>query len=151
MSTFANKRLSKELLQLEKNTIPGITFLPPDDIMTWYAMIQGPPDTPYEKGTFKIRFRFNDDYPVKSPIVDFITPMYHPNIYRDGKICVDILQSEWSPAQNIRTVLLSIMSLLSDPNPASPANRDAAILYNTNRDEYNKMVREFVEKHLNLD
>ena len=151
MSTFANKRLTKELSQLEKNTIPGITIIPSENIMTWYATIQGPPDTPYEKGTFKIRFRFNDDYPVKAPIVDSITPIYHPNFYRDGKICVDILQSEWSPAQNIRTILLSIMSLLSDPNPASPANREAAILYNTNREEYNKTVREFVEKHLNLD
>jgi ubiquitin-conjugating enzyme E2 A len=149
MSTFANKRLSKELLQLEKNTIPGITILPSDDIMTWHAMIQGPSDTPYEKGKFKIRFRFNDDYPVKAPIVDFITPtpMYHPNIYRDGKICVDILQSEWSPVQNVRTILISIISLLTDPNPNSPANRDAAILYTKSKEEYNIKVRKFIEEN----
>lgn len=150
MSTFANKRLAKELIQLEKNAIPGVEIIKTDNIMLLYATIQGPPETPYEKGTFKIRFRFNDDYPVKSPIVDFITPIFHPNVYRDGKICVDILQSEWSPAQNIRTVLLSIISLLSDPNPASPANRDAAMLYSSNIEEYNKKVREFVEQNISL-
>jgi ubiquitin-protein ligase len=142
------KRLTKELasLQSEKNKISGIDIETPSDIMTWNATITGPSDSPYENGIFKMLIRFNDEYPVKSPSVKFLTPMFHPNIYRDGKICIDILQAEWSPAQNVRTILLSILSLLTDPNPASPANRDAAILYN-NKDEYDKKVRQFVEEN----
>ena len=140
------KRLTKELASLlsEKNKIPGIIIENPSDIMIWYVIIVGPSDSPYENGIFKMLIRFNDEYPVKAPSVKFLTPMYHPNIYRDGKICVDILQAEWSPALNVRTILLSVMSLLTDPNPSSPANRDAAILYE-NRVEYDKKVREFIE------
>ena len=140
------KRLTKELVSLlsEKNKITGIIIENPSDIMTWYVTIVGPPDSSYENGIFKMLLRFNDEYPVKAPSVKFLTPMFHPNIYRDGKICIDILQAEWTPALNVRTILLSIMSLLTDPNPSSPANRDAAILYES-RVEYDKKVREFIE------
>ena len=151
MSALTLKRLNKELSQAMNNKIPGITIENPTDIMVWYATINGPKDTPYEDGIFKIRFRFNDEYPVKAPSVDFIVPMYHPNIYRDGKICVDILQSEWSPTQNVRTILLSIMSLLADPNPASPANREAALLYDKDKNAYNIKVREFIKEHHQSD
>ena len=146
--SIAVKRLTKELtsLQSEKNKIPGIIIDNPSDIMTWNATILGPSDSPYENGIFKMLIRFNDEYPVKAPSVKCLTPMFHPNFYRDGKICVDILQAEWTPSQNVRTILLSIMSLLTDPNPSSPANRDAAILYN-DKTEYDKKVRQFVEEN----
>jgi len=146
--SFANVRLSRELskLQSESDKIDGITIETPSDLMIWNAKISGPPETPFEKGVFDIILRFDTDYPVKPPSVKFLTPMFHPNIYRDGKICVDILQSsEWTPAQNIRTILLSIVSLLMDPNPASPANREAAELYNKDQTAYGIKVREFIE------
>ena len=146
--SFANVRLSRELskLQSESDKIDGITIETPSDLMVWNAKISGPPETPFEKGVFDIILRFDTDYPVKPPSVKFLTPMFHPNIYRDGKICVDILQSsEWTPAQNIRTILLSIISLLMDPNPASPANREAAELYNKDQNAYGVKVREFIE------
>lgn len=145
MTDFMTKRITKELAKLETDKIEGIALIDCKNIMVWHVEIKGPPDTPYENGVFKMLIRFeNSDYPVRPPSVKFITPMYHPNIYRDGKICIDILQQEWSPIQTIRTILISIMSLLNDPNPASPANREAAELYNKNRDEYNNKVREHV-------
>ena len=108
-------------------------------------MIRGPKDTPYEDGNFELILRFNSDYPIKPPSVQFLTPMFHPNIYRDGKICLDIIQSkEWSPSQNIRTILISIISLLEDPNPSSPANGEAAKLYNEDRLAYNIKVKEYI-------
>ncbi len=148
MSNFTNIRLSRELtkLQTEANKLDGIIIEPPTNLMCWNAKIKGPPETPYEDGIFDMTLTFDNDYPVKPPSVKFLTPMYHPNIYRDGKICVDILQShEWTPAQNIRTILVSIMSLLMDPNPSSPANREAAQLYMNDKEEYNKKVREFIK------
>jgi ubiquitin-conjugating enzyme E2 A len=146
MSRFATIRLTKELAKIQQEKVDGITIGNPENLMEWYAKISGPPDTPYEDGVFNIVLKFDDEYPVKAPFVKFLTPMYHPNIYRDGKICVDILQShEWTPAQNIRTILVSIMSLLMDPNPSSPANREAAELYNKDKKAYEQKVREFIK------
>lgn len=150
--SFANVRLSRELskLQSESDKLDGINIELPQDLMVWNAKINGPPNTPFEKGIFNIMLKFDTDYPIKPPSVKFITPMYHPNIYRDGKICVDILQSsEWTPAQNVRTILISIMSLLMDPNPLSPANREAAELYNKDIIAYGDKVRNFIEENKN--
>lgn len=150
MSNLTISRLTKELakLQSEADKLEGIIIEHPEDLMVWKAKIKGPVDTPFEEGIFDMQLTFDSDYPRKPPSVKFITPMYHPNIYRDGKICVDILQShEWTPAQNIRTILISIMSLLMDPNPASPANREAAELYIRNRKEYDNKVREFIRNN----
>ena len=144
-SKFAHLRLSKELKKLSSDDkIDGIIIEDPKDLFFWKAKIKGPISTPFENGIFDITLTFNNEYPVKPPSVKFLTPMFHPNIYRDGKICVDILQGEWSPVQNIRTILLSIISLLSDPNPNSPANREAAILYMNDRKAYENKVRELI-------
>ena len=142
-------RITKELKKLLSENIDGIIINEPaQDIMKWSVQIKGAPGTFYENGIFEMLIRFDDDYPIKAPSVKFLTPMYHPNIYKDGKICVDILQPhEWTPSQNIRTILLSIQSLLMDPNPSSPANREAAELYNKNIKEYEKKVREFIKEN----
>jgi len=151
LSNFTSVRLSKELLKLqsEKEKMEGIIIETPEDLSIWKARIEGPKLTPYENGIYEMRIKFDSDYPIKPPSVKFITPMYHPNIYRDGQICVDILQNhEWSPVQNVRTILISIISLLMDPNPLSPANREAAELYLKDKQQYEKKVREFVEKQM---
>jgi ubiquitin-conjugating enzyme E2 A len=148
-SKFATVRLARELSKLRSETgkVDGITINEPENIMKWTAIMKGPPETPYEDGIFEMELKFDDDYPVKPPSVKFITPMFHPNIYRDGKICIDILQShEWTPAQNIVSILVSIRSLLMDPNPSSPANRDAAVIYEQSKEKYNQKVREFIKQ-----
>ncbi len=115
------------------------------NIMAWQAVIFGPDDTPWEGGTFRLLLEFTEEYPNKPPLVKFITKMFHPNIYSDGKICLDILQNQWSPIYDIAAVLTSIQSLLSDPNPASPANGEASNLFERDRREYTRRVREIVE------
>lgn len=146
---FTNIRLSRELskLQSDSDKLEGIIIETPTDLMIWHAKIKGPTNSPFENGVFDIELKFDTDYPIKPPSVKFLTQMYHPNIYRDGKICIDILQSEWTPAQNIRTILLSIISLLMDPNTLSPANRDAANLYNSDITAYEQKVKNIINLH----
>lgn len=112
----------------------------------WQAVIFGPEDTPWEGGTFKLNLTFSEDYPNKAPVVKFESKMFHPNIYNDGGICLDILQNQWSPIYDVSAILTSIQSLLCDPNPNSPANSEAARLYSECKREYNKKVQEVVER-----
>jgi len=133
--------------RLQNDPPSGVTGAPMDtNIMLWQAVIFGPDDTPWEGGTFKLVLEFTEDYPNKAPQVRFLTKMFHPNIYNDGQICLDILQNQWSPIYDISAILTSIQSLLCDPNPSSPANSEASRLYNENRREYNRRVREIVEQ-----
>jgi ubiquitin-conjugating enzyme E2 A len=94
---------------------------------------------------------FPDNYPHSPPEVKFSTPIFHPNVYKSGAICLDILQRNWSAANDVSSVLISIQSLLTDPNPASPANSEAARLYNENRPEYVRRVRQCVEDSWNQE
>lgn len=73
-----------------------------------------------------------EDYPMTAPKVVFNTKIYHPNIDNLGRICLDILKDKWSPALQIRSVLLSIQALLSSPNPDDPLNNEAAENWKTN-------------------
>lgn len=145
--SFANIRLTRELAKLTSDNIDGIEICNTDNIRNWTASINGPIDTPYQNFKFNLELKFNDNYPVKAPSVKFISPIYHPNVYKDGKICVDILQGEWSPVQNVRTILISIRSLLMDPNPNSPANRDAAVIYKQSKELYAKKVIDYLNSN----
>lgn len=104
-----------------------------------------PDDTAWEGGTFKLTMHFTEDYPNKPPVVKFVCRLFHPNVYADGGICLDILQNNWSPIYDIAAVLTSIQSLLCDPNPNSPANSEAARLFQENPREYHKRVQATVE------
>lgn len=91
--------------------------------MAWQAVIFGPDDTPWEGGTFKLFLEFSEEYPNKAPMVKFVSKLFHPNVYADGKICLDILQNQWSPIYDIAAILTSIQSLLSDPNTGTFSSR----------------------------
>ena len=138
-------RITKELERIKKEPIEGFTLTNCDNIVVWEGILNGPSDTPYEKGKFKMQISFGENYPLKAPSVKFLQFIYHPNIYKDGKICVDILQPDgWTAAQNVRSIIISLRSLFMDPNPKSPANREAAELYIKSIDEYNIKVREYI-------
>ncbi|XP_062712974.1 ubiquitin-conjugating enzyme E2-17 kDa isoform X1 [Aedes albopictus] len=133
--------------RLQEDPPTGVSGAPTDNnIMIWNAVIFGPHDTPFEDGTFKLTIEFTEEYPNKPPTVRFVSKMFHPNVYADGGICLDILQNRWSPTYDVSAILTSIQSLLSDPNPNSPANSMAAQLYKENRREYEKRVKACVEQ-----
>ena len=146
MSTPARRKLLRDLKVMQETPPFGIVAAPNEDnVCIWYAVIIGPENTTWEGGVFKLRLQFTEEYPNKPPNVVFLTKMYHPNIYPNGNICLDILQNQWSCIYDISSILTSIQSLLSDPNPTSPANSEAAKLYTENKKLYNKKVRECVE------
>ncbi|KAK4712477.1 hypothetical protein R3W88_006990 [Solanum pinnatisectum] len=152
MSTPARKRLMRDFKRLQQDPPAGISGAPYDNnIMLWNAVIFGPDDTPWDGGTFKLTLQFSEDYPNKPPTVRFVSRMFHPNIYADGSICLNILQNQWSPIYDVAAILTSIQSLLCDPNPNSPANSEAARMFSENKREYNRKVREIVEQSWTAD
>lgn len=115
------------------------------DLLSWEAIITGPEDTPWEGGLFRLKLKFSDSYPLLPPEVRFLTPIFHPNVYVDGRVCLSILDSFWSPSLSVQSVLLSLQSLLSDPNPRSSANAEAGGLLVNNPNEYYRRVLDSVE------
>ena len=112
-----------------------------DNLFQWQASVVGPDESPWEGGIYKLRLQFPDQYPDKPPRVRFLSEMFHPNIFADGSLCLDIIQDKWKPIYTVASILSSIQSLLCDPNTDSPANQEAAKLYQANKKEYNKCVR----------
>lgn len=114
----ALKRINKEFKDMQREIATGAphgcTAQPVgSDMFHWNGIINGPADSPYERGIFEMTIRFPCDYPFKPPKVAFTTKIYHPNIAPNGGICLDILKQQWSPALTISKVLLSICSLLT--------------------------------------
>jgi len=140
------RRITTELKQLEKDPPMNCSAGPiGDDIFKWEATIIGPTETVYEGGVFKLLIHFSDRYPFKPPKIRFLTRIYHPNINSSGGICLDILKDQWSPALTISKVLLSICSLLSDPNPDDPLVPDIADEYMNDRETYNNTAKTWTQ------
>ncbi|KAI0398030.1 putative glutaryl-CoA dehydrogenase [Xylariaceae sp. FL0594] len=118
-----------------------------EDLFHWQATIMGPTDSPYSGGVFFLAIHFPTDYPFKPPKVNFTTRIYHPNINSNGSICLDILRDQWSPALTISKVLLSICSMLTDPNPDDPLVPEIAHVYKTDRSRYEATAREWTRKY----
>lgn len=136
---MAIRRITRELKSITEDP-PSCCSAGPigDDYYHWQATILGPEDSPYEGGVFMLDIRFPLEYPFQPPKILFNTKIYHPNINSHGNICLDIFKNAWSPALTISKVLLSICSLLTDPNPEDPLVTAIAKQYRDNINEYNK-------------
>jgi len=155
--------LQKQLKELLKNPVDGFSvgLVDDSDIYKWNVMIEGPSDTPYEGGFFPAILEFPKEYPSKPPKMTFKTPgFWHPNVHSDGKVCISILHEakedkfnqqekmseKWRPILGVEAVLLSVVSLLSDPNFESPANIDASVMLKKDPEGYRKKIRRLVRK-----
>jgi len=144
---MALKRIQKELQDMARDPPASCSAGPVgDDLFHWTATILRPEDSPYSGGVFFLDIHFPADYPFKPPKVSFQTKVYHPNINKNGSICLDILKEQWSPALTISRVLLSISSLLTDPNPDDPLVPEIAHQYKTNRAAFENTARDWTSK-----
>ncbi|KAL6495339.1 E2 SUMO-conjugating protein ubc9 [Orobanche gracilis] len=158
---MASKRIIKELKDLQRDPPTSCSAGPvAEDMFHWQATIMGPQDSPYSGGVFLVTIHFPPDYPFKPPkplcvntgvvvetFVAFRTKVFHPNINSNGSICLDILKEQWSPALTISKVLLSICSLLTDPNPDDPLVPEIAHMYKTDKTKYEQTARSWTQKY----
>lgn len=146
LSTSA-KRIQKELAEITIDPPPNCSAGPKgDNLYEWFSTILGPAGSVYESGVFYLDIHFSADYPFKPPKVTFKTRIYHCNINSQGAICLDILKDNWSPALTISKVLLSICSLLADCNPKDPLVASIANQYLNNREEHDKIAKEWTQR-----
>ncbi|KAJ3489430.1 hypothetical protein NLI96_g2142 [Meripilus lineatus] len=130
------KRIIKETERLVADPAPGISAAPHEDNLRYFDVtIQGPDGSPFQNGVFSLELFLPEEYPMAPPKVRFLTKIYHPNI------------DKWSPALQIRTVLLSIQALLSAPNPDDPLATDVAKHYKENEKDAQRVSREWTERY----
>jgi len=153
--------LKKQLAELKKKPVEGFSagLVSDDDIYKWEVLIIGPADTPFEGGVFKASLDFPKEYPLRPPKMRFVTEIWHPNIDKDGNVCISILHEpgadkwgyekaseRWLPIHTVESILISVISMLADPNDQSPANVDAAKMWRENYPEFKKKVAACVRK-----
>jgi len=140
-------RFFKELERLKKKSVARDGFVIKSSDERTHNLkvdIAGPNDSPWAGGLFTLSVTCGPDYPMKPPKAKFIGKIWHPNVGQNGDICLDVLQNMWSPALTLEQLFLSIASLLTDPNPESPMNSEAATLYKKNRQQYDERIRKLV-------
>ncbi|KAI6322456.1 hypothetical protein MCOR29_004737 [Pyricularia oryzae] len=148
----SQKRVQKELADCMTNPPPGMKVsLPSDaDIFTWHVTLAGPADTAYAGGQYGLVVKLPADYPFKAPIITFATRIYHPNVTNDsaGNICISALKPEnWKPASKLLGVLEAVRSLLVEPNPDDPLEARIAEEYKSNRPEFDKNAKSYVQRY----
>jgi ubiquitin-conjugating enzyme E2 D/E len=149
MSNSILKRLAKEWKEMQTSAPMYCSAGPisENNMFHWAGTIIGPDGTPYAGGIFQFDIVFPSDYPFKPPHITAKTPIYHCNFNTSGGICLDILKTEWSPSLTISKVLLSICSLLDDPNPNSPLQPDIADQLRNDRILHDQTAREWTLKY----
>jgi len=139
------KRIHREISDVKKEDLGQITLVPSDDLFVWRGTLPGPEGSVYEGGVFDIAVNLPPDYPFSAPKVTFKTRIYHMNISDQGNICIDILKHNWSPALSLFKVILSLSSLLTDPNPKDPLVPSIASQYTRNRKLHDSTARQWTE------
>ena len=154
MAANRNRRLQKEIQDILKDTLSGITITSKDDSIeiTDFTRLKGhfdgPPDTPYEGGHYEVDINITPEYPFKPPQMKFITKIWHPNVSsQTGAICLDTLGTQWSPVLTLKSALISLQSLLSSPEPKDPQDAEVASMLITRPEEFKHVAREWAQRY----
>ncbi|KAJ5076159.1 ubiquitin-conjugating enzyme e2 h [Anaeramoeba ignava] len=144
----STKRKQKDVLALMKTNFE-VKLENENDLSVFTVKFHGPADTPYEGGVWDVRVQLPDQYPFKSPSIGFLNRIYHPNIeFSSGAVCLDVINQAWSPMFEIKHVFeVFLPQLLLYPNPSDPLNREAANLLSSNKNQYDLIVKKFVQQY----
>ncbi|CAK1545039.1 unnamed protein product [Leptosia nina] len=146
--------VAREVRRLAANPPAGIKLVPQDDLTHVEALIDGPAETPYVGGVFRVRLELGSDFPAAPPRARFLTRVFHPNVSGSGEVCVSTLKREWrewKPELGLEHALLAIKCLLIAPNPDSALNADAAALLQNHYDDYFARAKLYTEIHARPD
>eukprot|EP01105_Mastigella_eilhardi_P009836 TRINITY_DN2302_c0_g1_i1.p1 TRINITY_DN2302_c0_g1~~TRINITY_DN2302_c0_g1_i1.p1 ORF type:complete len:316 (-),score=83.95 TRINITY_DN2302_c0_g1_i1:638-1585(-) len=158
---MAAKLLEKQLRELMKDPVEGVAFglWNETNLFEWRIWVEGPPDCFFTGGVFELKMTFPFDYPMNPPALQFVSEFWHPNVYKDGHVCISILHppgedvmsgelasERWLPTQSVSSIILSVISMLSAPNFSSPANVDASVEWRNSPDVYEEKVKYIIEK-----
>lgn len=150
MTSNRLRRIAKELADIQGDTASKI-FCEADggsDLTNLRASFPGPPDTPYEGGTYMVGIKIPTEYPFRPPQMQFKTKLWHPNVSsQTGAICLDTLGTAWSPVLTIKSALLSLQSLLSTPEPKDPQDAEVASMLMKNPEQFQRVAREWAIKY----
>ncbi|KAG7562706.1 hypothetical protein FFLO_01866 [Filobasidium floriforme] len=166
-NSTAVRRLAKEYKDLSKEPLEESMFvagpISEDDFYEWEALVVGPEGTPYEGGVFCAKLSFPKDYPLNPFKMVFDPPVYHPNVYSNGEVCISILHTpgddplhyekaseRWSPVQGVRSVLMSVLSMLAEPNVESGANIECCKVFRDDTPLFEKIIRDQVRQQLEI-
>lgn len=161
--TSASSRLQQEYKLLRRDLPPGFFAKPlparhgttvrmnEPDYFHWICGIPGKENTIWDGCTLRVYIFFEDDFPYSPPKLQFDPPLFHPNIYPSGTVCLSILNTDWKPTLTVAEILMSVQRLLDDPNLDSPAQGEAFQLRRDNLEEYNRRVRQVVEQNKTED
>ena len=167
MTSNRVRRIAKELADIQSDTESKILAEAANgsDLSHLRASFPGPPDTPYEGGTYVVDIKIPNEYPFRPPVMFFTTKLWHPNVSSQtvrnpppnqhrtfnlksqGAICLDTLGSAWSPVLTIKSALLSLQSLLSTPEPKDPQDAEVASMLMKNPQQFQRVAHEWAIKH----
>jgi ubiquitin-protein ligase len=142
-----SRRIQTDLKLITTDPPPGVRLVQQKNLLEWETEIDGPEQSAWENGTFRLSIQFPPDYPFKPPTVRFITPIYHPNVNDQGGICLDLLIDKWLPSYHAGSVMVSIRSFLDEPNPEHGLNNEAVELFRSDKAAYQERVRRHIELH----
>ncbi|KAH3758691.1 ubiquitin-conjugating enzyme E2 [Pelomyxa schiedti] len=156
----ASRFLTKQLKDLAKDPVEGFCVeVINDNLFEWRIWLEGPSETVYEGAVYELKMTYPADYPMMPPKLKFVSEFWHPNVYKDGKVCISILHppgedamsgelasERWLPTQNVSSIILSVVSMLAAPNFSSPANVDASVEWRNRPDLFEARVKKLVAK-----
>ncbi|KAB8349486.1 hypothetical protein FH972_023512 [Carpinus fangiana] len=151
MSSNRMRRIAKEIEDVKSDSWSKVTLNPAlnaDDLTHLEGVFHGPPDTPYEGGTFHVDIRIPADYPFRPPQMKFKTRIWHPNVSsQTGAICLDTLSTNWSPVLTIKSALISLQGLLASPEPKDPQDAEVASMMLKSPQEFEHVASEWTVKY----